>query len=77
MYIDDELENITENNHLISNEVDIKIQTNNKEDEERIILVNNIKLENAFYKNFKTVIKKLLIYPLYVNNKKHNQYNKK
>ena len=71
MYIDDELENIKENNHLISNEIDIKIQTNNNEDKERIILVNNIKLENAFYKNFKIILKKLLIYPLYVNNKKN------
>ena len=70
MYIDDELESIKDENYLI-NDIDRKIQTSYKQDNERILLINNIKLENAFYKNFKTVIKKLLVYPLYVNNKKN------
>ena len=71
MYIDDELENIKDENHLITYDNDIKIQTSYKEDQERLKLVNSIKLENAFYKNFKIIIKKLLVYPLYINNKKN------
>tara|TARA_B100000035_G_C21034322_1_gene570058 strand:- start:178 stop:4887 length:4710 start_codon:yes stop_codon:yes gene_type:complete len=70
MYIDDELEIINDENYLINNDVDIKIQTTYNEDKERSSLVNSIKLENAFYKNFKNILKKLLVYPLYINNKK-------
>ena len=70
MYIDDELESINDENHLINNTIDVKVQTVYKEDKERLNLVNSIKLENAFYKNFKNILKKLLVYPIYINNKK-------
>ena len=70
MYIDDELEIFTENNHLL-NDVDVKIQTSFVEDIERIEMINSLKLENSFYTGFRSIIRKLIIHPKYSKNKRN------
>ena len=51
------MEEINNKNYIF---VDKNIQVNNKKDEERIQMVNNIKLETEFYNNFKNTFKKIL-----------------
>ena len=57
IYINDELENIIDKNHLI---IDNIIQNKFNIDENRVLMINNIKLETNFYNNFRNTIFKLL-----------------
>ena len=53
----DEIKEITDKNYLY---IDKSIQTNLSVDDERITMVNNIKLETQFYNSFKNTFKKIL-----------------
>lgn len=57
LYINDDLEIISEKNYLIN---DTYIQTNYTKDNDRIKLLHDIHLESGFYKSFRTTILKLL-----------------
>ena len=57
MYINDELEKISDKNYLLA---DINIQNKFNADDERINMINNIKLESGFYNTFRNTILKLL-----------------
>ena len=55
--VSDELKEITDSNYVY---IDKSIQTNASQDDERINMVNNIKLETQFYNSFKNTFKKIL-----------------
>ena len=63
---DTELEEMHDYNYLIQ---DMNLQTNLEKDTERIEMINNIKLENNFYKTFKNTIINLINNPRYIANK--------